>query len=158
MKITIFTTLLILFIEDNPQYEQRKLLDEDFLRDWKGIVDRWLICLKRKYRIHGYRYSVCIWNKISNTINWKDSALKNWDKESSINICNADEQIESKEKDDNLEIKINNRTGISEGITLDDGGDESIDEYDFENEEEEINTFRKTIAKLPKDSSTIRTS
>lgn len=39
-----------------------------FLNDCKGIVTRCLQCLKRKLRIPGYRYSICICNKITETL------------------------------------------------------------------------------------------
>jgi hypothetical protein len=45
-------------LENNAQYDTRKKLDEEFLKDCKGLVDRCLICLKRKERIPGYKYSI----------------------------------------------------------------------------------------------------
>ena len=43
-------------------------LYEVFIKDCRGIVERWSICLKRRIKISGYKYEICICDRVTNTL------------------------------------------------------------------------------------------
>lgn len=52
----------------DQEKENAQKLYEIFIEDCKGIVERWTIWLKRRIKISGYKYEICICDKVSKTI------------------------------------------------------------------------------------------
>lgn len=61
-----------------------------FLKDCKGIVERCNVCLKRKEKIYGYKYEICICDKVTKTI-------QNSNREIELNINQEDDKNDTPE-------------------------------------------------------------
>lgn len=48
--------------------ENSKILLKNFLQDCKGVVERCNICLKRRQKIHGYKYEIWICEKVTKSV------------------------------------------------------------------------------------------
>ena len=69
---TKFQDVLKYFDENSkiPEEEQKnsKNLLDNFLHDCKGVVERCNICLKRRIKISGYKYEICICEKVTKSL------------------------------------------------------------------------------------------
>jgi len=68
---TSLSTLTSMSNVESKEREEANKEYQSFIKDCIGIVERCKMCLKRRIKISGYKYEICIWDKVSNTIKSK---------------------------------------------------------------------------------------